>query len=389
MAAEKSIRYKPYCCVGTIGHMSHGKTTLIAAMARVSADNGWMDKREISGIQSVHTSYSTANRHYSHTDCPGLADFETTLIAGRMEMDVAILVVSAVDGIMSQTWLHTLLIRQMGVSQVVVFLNKCDLVNDGVLLDIVEQEVRELLTKCGYNDKATHIVRGSAMKALGGEKGTLADEAILCLFDALDNHVDLPPRPIERPFLVVIEEIITIPGRDIMTCGRIQSGLVRPGDEAQIVGYGPPHCVAVAAIEMFRKPLDEGLPGDNVCISLRGISRDLLKRGQVLSQPGAVKAHQRFTAKIHMLAKNESGQHKPMFNRDALQFFFHVTEVSGNMELQNGVEMVMSGDISEVIVDLDHAIFMEKLTRFFIRRGNRVIGYGVVTQLESEDCASA
>lgn len=384
MAKEKSVRWKPYCRVGTIGHSGHGKTALIKAMARVSADQGWVDTQDTGrGLQPALTEYSTANRYYSHTDCPGLADFETSLIAGRTPMDVPILVISAVEGITPQTRLHIFLVRQLGASQVVVFLNKCDLMSSGELLDLVEQEVRELLTSCGYNEKATPIVRGSAIKALGGEKGPLADEAILHLFDALD-HIDLPPRPKDRPFLMAIEDIITIEGRDIMTTGRIESGLIRVDDEVEIVGYGAPRRALTTAIEMFRKPLDEGLPGDNVCISLRGIGRYLLKRGQVLSTPSTAKAHCRFTAKIYMLAESEGSIHKAMSNLDTLQFFFRIVDVMGSVKLCDGVEMVMPGDVTEIIVDLCHAIPMERLSRFFIREGNRTIGYGVVTRIEAE-----
>jgi elongation factor Tu len=399
MSKEKFTRLKPNCNVGTIGHVDHGKTTLTAAMTKVSADHGWgafvsyqdvakasaaqgtRDDSKILTIATSHVEYSTAARHYSHVDCPGHADYVKNMITGAAQMDGAILVVSAVDGPMPQTREHILLARQVGVPRIVVFLNKCDVADDPELVDLVEIEVRDLLSKYGFDGDNAPVVRGAAIKALRGETGPLADQAILNLFEALDSHVALPERPKDRPFLMPIEGVQSISGRGTVVTGLIERGTIRLGDEVEIVGLGETRKSVVTSIETYRKILDQGEAGDNVGCLLRGIDKDAVQRGQVLSKPGAAKPHQTFRAEVYVLTKDEGGRHTPFFLNYRPQFYFRTADVTGTVQLGNGVEMVMPGDNAELTIELNKAIALEERSRFAIREGNRTVGAGVVTQI--------
>src|SRR5215471_18124894 len=362
MAKEKFNRIKPNCNVGTIGHVDHGKTTLTAALTGVSADKGWgtfvsyqdvakasavqgtRDDSKILTIATSHVEFSTAERHYSHVDCPGHADYVKNMITGAAQMDGAILVVSAVDGSMPQTREHILLARQIGVPRMVVFLNKCDVADDTELLDLVELEVRDLLSKYQFDGDNAPIVRGAAIKALRGETGPLADQAILKLFAALDSHVELPERPKDRPFLMPIESVQSISGRGTVVTGLIERGIVRLGDEVEIVGYGETRKSVVTSIETYRKILEQGEAGDNVGCLLRGIDKDAVQRGQVLSRPGAAKPRRSFRAEVYVLTKDEGGRHTPFFPNYRPQFYFRTADVTGSVVLPEGTEMVMPGD---------------------------------------------
>jgi elongation factor Tu len=399
MAKEKFTRLKPNCNVGTIGHVDHGKTTLTAAMTKVSADHGWgtfvsyhdvakasaaqgtRDDSKILTIATSHVEYSTAARHYSHVDCPGHADYVKNMITGAAQMDAAILVVSAVDGPMPQTREHILLARQVGVPRIVVFLNKCDVADDAELVDLVEIEVRDLLSKYQFDGDNAPIVRGAAIKALHGETGPLADEAILRLFEALDSYIDLPERPTDRPFLMPIEGVQSISGRGTVVTGLIERGTIKLGDEVEIVGYREARKSVVTSIETYRKILAQGEAGDNVGCLLRGIDRDAVQRGQVLSRPGAVKAHKIFRAEVYVLTKDEGGRHTPFFRNYRPQFYFRTADVTGTVQLGDGVEMVMPGDNAELTIGLNTAIALEERSRFAIREGNRTVGAGIVTQI--------
>jgi elongation factor Tu len=399
MAKQKFIREKPHCNVGTIGHVDHGKTTLTAALTKISADKGWgkfvsyrdvakasaaqgsRDETKILTITSGHVEFSTANRHYAHVDCPGHADYVKNMITGAAQMDGAILVVSAVDGAMPQTREHILLARQVGVPHIVVFLNKCDVVDDAEILDLIELELRELLTKQHFDGDNLPIVRGAAIKALNGEKGPLADEAIVRLFDALDSYIPLPERARDEPFLLPIESVLSISGRGTVVTGRIARGVVKPGDEVEIVGLGETRKSVVTSVESFKKLLDEGQPGDNIGCVLRGVPREEVQRGQVLSRPGAVKAHRRFEAEVYILTKEEGGRHTPFFGSYRPQFFFRTTDVTGTVSLKGGIDMVAPGDTLEFEVELHEAIALEEQLRFAIREGNRTVGSGVVTRI--------
>ncbi len=399
MAKEKFNRTKPHCNVGTIGHVDHGKTTLTAAMTKVSADRGWgafvpysqvarasaaqgtRDATKILTIAVGHVEYGTANRHYAHVDCPGHADYVKNMITGAAQMDGAILVVSAVDGPMPQTREHILLARQVGVPRMVVFLNKCDAMDDSDLLDLIELEVRELLTQHGFDGDSTPIVRGAAIKALNGKTGPLADEAILKLFDALDSHITLPERAKDKPFLMPIEGALTISGRGTVVTGLIERGTVKIGDEVEIVGFGETRKSVVTGIESFKKLLDRGEAGDNVGCLLRGVERDAVERGQVLSQPGATKPHRKFEAEIYVLTKEEGGRHTPFFGNYRPQFYFRTTDVTGTVALNAGTEMVMPGDNAALTVELQKLVAVEERSRFAIREGNRTVGHGVVTRI--------
>jgi elongation factor Tu len=399
MAKEKFTRLKPNCNVGTIGHVDHGKTTLTAAMTKVSADHGWgtfvsyhdvakasaaqgtRDDSKILTIATSHVEYSTAARHYSHVDCPGHADYVKNMITGAAQMDAAILVVSAVDGPMPQTREHILLARQVGVPRIVVFLNKCDVADDPELVDLVEIEVRDLLSKYRFDGDNAPIVRGAAIKALHGETGPLADEAILRLFEALDSYIDLPERPTDRPFLMPIEGVQSISGRGTVVTGLIERGTIKLGDEVEIVGYREACKSVVTSIETYRKILAQGEAGDNVGCLLRGIDRDAVQRGQVLSRPGAVKAHKIFRAEVYVLTKDEGGRHTPFFRNYRPQFYFRTADVTGTVQLGDGVEMVMPGDNAELTIGLNTAIALEERSRFAIREGNRTVGAGIVTQI--------
>src|SRR5215470_8547492 len=399
MAKEKFNRIKPHCNVGTIGHVDHGKTTLTAALTKVSADKGWghfvsyhdvakasaahgtRDATKILTIASGHVEYSTAARHYSHVDCPGHADYVKNMITGAAQMDGAILLVSATDGSMPQTREHVLLARQVGVPRVVVFINKCDVVGDGELIDLVELEVRELLSKHGFDGDTTPVIRGAAIKAYHGEKGPLAEEAILRLFDALDSHIELPARPKDRPFLMPIEGVHTISGRGTVVTGLVERGIVKVGDEVEIVGLGETRRTIVTSVETHSKVLDQGEAGDNVGCLLRGIDRDAVERGQVLAQPGSAKPHKTFRAEVYVLTKDEGGRHTPFFRNYRPQFYFRTADVTGTVQLGNDVEMVMPGDNAELTIELNKAIALDERSRFAIREGNRTVGAGIVTRI--------
>ena len=399
MAKEKFNRSKPHCNVGTIGHVDHGKTTLTAAMTKVSADKGWgrfvsyhdvakasaaqgtRDATKILTIASGHVEYSTAARHYSHVDCPGHADYVKNMITGAAQMDGAILLVSATDGSMPQTREHVLLARQVGVPRVVVFINKCDVVDDPELIDLVELEVRELLTKHGFDGDNTPVIRGAAIKAYHGEQGPLAEEAILRLFDALDSHIELPARPKDRPFLMPIEGVHTISGRGTVVTGLVERGIVKVGDEVEIVGLGDTRRTIVTSVETHRKVLDQGEAGDNVGCLLRGVDRDMVERGQVLARPGSLTPHRKFEAEVYVLTKDEGGRHKPFSGNYSPQFYFRTTDVTGTVTLKDGSEMVMPGDSAELAVELMKPVAIEEKSRFAIREGDKTVGAGIVTRI--------
>ena len=400
MAKAKFERNKPHCNVGTIGHVDHGKTTLTAALTKVSVDKGWStsfisyddvakasaaqgrrDATKIITIATSHVEYSTANRHYAHVDCPGHADFVKNMITGAAQMDGAILVVSAVDGPMPQTREHILLARQVGVPSIVVFLNKCDIVEDQELLDLVEMEVRELLTKYQFPGDDVPVIRGAAVKALNGEKGPLADEAILKLYEALDTYIPIPERPLDMPFLMPIEDVFSISGRGTVVTGRIERGKIKVGDETEIVGLKDTQKSIVTGVEMFRKLLDDAQAGDNVGCLLRGIDKDAVERGQVLCKPGSIKPHKKFKAEAYILTKDEGGRHTPFFKNYRPQFYFRTTDVTGVVSLPEGTEMVMPGDNIAIDVELITPIAMEEKLRFAIREGGRTVGAGVVTKI--------
>jgi len=399
MAKQKFIRTKPHCNVGTIGHVDHGKTTLTAAMTKVSADNGWgafvsyaqvakasaaqgtRDDSKILTIATSHVEYATAERHYSHVDCPGHADYVKNMITGAAQMDGAILVVSATDGPMPQTREHILLARQVGVPRIIVFLNKCDVVDDPELLDLIELEVRELLSMYQFDGDGAPIVRGAAIKALNGEKGPLADEAILQLFAAIDSYISLPARAKDRPFLMPIEGVHSISGRGTVVTGLIERGTVKVGDEVEIVGLGDTRNSVVTSVETYQKILDGGEAGENVGCLLRGIDKDAVERGQVLSRPGAVKPHRKFEAEVYVLTKQEGGRHTPFFGNYRPQFYFRTADVTGTVGLKEGSQMVMPGDNAELTVELQKSIAMEERSRFAIREGNRTVGAGIITRI--------
>jgi elongation factor Tu len=400
MGKEKFDRSKPHVNVGTIGHVDHGKTTLTAALTKVSADRGWTktaiaydevakasesqgrrDPTKILTIATSHVEYSTANRHYAHVDCPGHADYVKNMITGAAQMDGAILVVSAVDGPMPQTREHILLARQVGVPYVVVFLNKCDVVDDAELLDLVEMEVRELLSKYQFPGDDTPVVRGAAIKALNGEKGPLADEAIIKLYEALDTFIPLPQRAVDQPFLMPIEDVFSISGRGTVVTGRIERGRIKVGEEAEIVGLKDTTKTVVTGVEMFRKLLDDAQAGDNVGCLLRGVDKEAVERGQVLCKPGSVKPHKKFKAEAYILNKEEGGRHTPFFKNYRPQFYFRTTDVTGVCTLPEGTEMVMPGDNCSMDVELITPIAMEEKQRFAIREGGRTVGAGVVVKI--------
>jgi elongation factor Tu len=400
MAKQKFERNKPHCNVGTIGHVDHGKTTLTAALTKVSADRGWTqtfvsydqvakasesqgrrDSTKILTIATSHVEYATAKRHYAHVDCPGHADYVKNMITGAAQMDGAILVVSAADGPMPQTREHILLARQVGVPFIVVFLNKVDVVDDPELLDLVELEVRELLTKYNFPGDDVPVIRGSAIKALNGEKGEFADEAILKLYEALDTYVPLPERPIDKPFLMPIEDVFSISGRGTVVTGRIERGKIKVGEEVEIVGIRPTTKTVVTGVEMFRKLLDAGEAGDNVGCLLRGTDKEAVERGQVLCKPGSVTPHTNFTAEAYILTKEEGGRHTPFFGNYRPQFYFRTTDVTGIVKLPAGTEMVMPGDNVTVEIELIVPIAMEEKLRFAIREGGRTVGAGVVVKI--------
>ena len=392
MAREKFDRSKPHVNIGTIGHVDHGKTTSTAAITKRQAekfggefvDYANIDKapeereRGIT-INTAHVEYQTAKRHYAHVDCPGHADYVKNMITGAAQMDGAILVVSATDGPMPQTREHILLSRQVGVPKMVVFINKCDMVDDPELLDLVEMEVRELLSEYGFDGDNTPIIRGSALKALEGDPKYVA--AIDELMDAVDSWIDTPVRDTEKPFLMSIEDVFTITGRGTVVTGRVERGMLKLNDEVEIVGIKDTRKVVVTGIEMFRKSLDFAEAGDNAGVLLRGINREDVERGQVLAKPGTVTPHKKFKAEVYVLSKEEGGRHTPFFSNYRPQFYFRTTDVTGVIELPQGVEMVMPGDNVSMTVELITKIALENGTEFSIREGGRTVGAGKVTEI--------
>ncbi|HZR07549.1 MAG TPA: elongation factor Tu [Myxococcales bacterium] len=399
MAKEKFERKKPHVNVGTIGHVDHGKTTLTAALTKVSSDNGWSkfvsydevakasasqgrrDATKILTIATSHVEYESAKRHYAHVDCPGHADYVKNMITGAAQMDGAILVVSAVDGPMPQTREHVLLASQVNVQRIVVFLNKVDLVDDPELLDLVEMEIRDLLKQYKFAGDETPIIRGAAIKALQGDKGEQGAGSIIKLMEAMDSYIPEPVRETDKPFLMPVEDVFSIAGRGTVATGRIERGKIKVGEEVEIVGLKATSKTVVTGVESFRKLLDEGLAGDNVGCLLRGIKREEIERGQVLSKPGSVTPHTKFKANVYVLTKDEGGRHTPFLNGYKPQFYFRTTDVTGTVKLPTGVEMVMPGDNIEMEVELMMPIAMEKEVRFAIREGGRTVGAGVVTQV--------
>jgi elongation factor Tu len=392
--AEKFERNKPHVNVGTIGHVDHGKTTLTAAITAVQAkkfggqvqkyddiDKAPEEKARGITISTAHVEYESENRHYAHVDCPGHADYVKNMITGAAQMDGAILVVSAVDGPMPQTREHILLSRQVGVPKLVVFLNKCDMVEDAELLELVEMEVRELLSQYKFDGDNTPIIRGSALKALGGEDTDLGTKAIQQLTDALDTWIEMPDRPVDKPFLMPVEDVFSISGRGTVATGRVEAGIVKVGEEVEIVGLRPTQKTTVTGVEMFRKLLDEGRAGDNVGLLLRGVKKDDIERGQVICKTGSVNPHTKFEAEIYVLSKEEGGRHSPFFAGYRPQFYFRTTDVTGAVALPEGVEMVMPGDNIKITVELISPIAMHEGVRFAIREGGRTVGAGVVGKI--------
>src|SRR3989475_951609 len=395
MAKQKFERTKPHLNVGTIGHIDHGKTTLTAAITKVlseqgtntavrdfaSIDNAPEERQRGITINTSHVEYETANRHYAHVDCPGHADYIKNMITGAAQMDGAILVVSAADGPMPQTREHILLARQVEVPYIIVFLNKCDMVDDAELLELVEMEVRELLDKYEFPGDKTPIIHGSAKLAMEGDKGALGEEAIMKLADALDSYIPTPERAIDGAFLMPVEDVFSISGRGTVVTGRIERGVIKVGEEIEIVGIKATQKTTCTGVEMFRKLLDQGQSGDNVGILLRGTKREDVERGQVLCKPGSIKPHTHFTAEVYVLSKEEGGRHTPFFNNYRPQFYFRTTDVTGAIELPEGKEMVMPGDNVSITVKLIAPIAMEEGLRFAIREGGRTVGAGVVAKI--------
>ena len=394
MAKVKFERKKPHVNVGTIGHVDHGKTTLTAAMTMILSkkfggevktyaqiDSAPEEKARGITINTAHVEYQTAKRHYAHVDCPGHADYIKNMITGAAQMDGAILVVSAADGPMPQTREHILLARQVGVPYIVVFMNKADMVDDKELLELVEVEVRELLSKYDFPGDKTPIVIGSALKAMEGDQGELGEAAIMKLADALDAYIPTPKRVIDKPFLMPVEDVFSISGRGTVVTGRVERGMVKVGEEIEIVGLRPTQKTVCTGVEMFRKLLDEGQAGDNVGILLRGTKREEVERGQVLAKPSTITPHTKFTAEVYVLSKEEGGRHTPFFNGYRPQFYFRTTDVTGSIELAKGTEMVMPGDNISITVALIQPIAMEEGLRFAIREGGKTVGAGVVAKV--------
>ena len=393
MAKEKFERTKPHVNIGTIGHVDHGKTTTTAAITKYlgllgkakyeaydQIDSAPEEKERGITINTAHVEYETDKRHYAHVDCPGHADYVKNMITGAAQMDGAILVIAATDGAMAQTREHILLSRQVGVPRMVVFLNKCDMVDDPELIDLVEMEVRDLLNEYGYEGDETPIIKGSALKALEGEQKYV--DAIYELMDAVDTWIPTPERDNDKPFLMSIEDVFTITGRGTVVTGRVERGQLKLNDEVEIVGIKPTQKTVVTGIEMFRKQLDFAEAGDNAGVLLRGISREQVERGQVLAKPGSVHPHHQFKAEVYVLSKEEGGRHTPFFSNYRPQFYFRTTDVTGVITLPEGVEMVMPGDNVSMDVELIHPIAIEKGTKFSIREGGRTVGAGVVSEIE-------
>ncbi len=397
MAKEKFDRSKPHVNVGTIGHIDHGKTTLTAALTKVAASKGWAkyvsydevakasesqgrrDETKILTIATSHVEYGTAKRHYAHVDCPGHADYIKNMITGAAQMDGAIVVVAATDGPMPQTREHVLLARQVEVPYLVVALNKVDAVDDPELLDLVELEVRDLLKSYGFPGDELPVVRVSALKALQGDAE--AEAGVLTLLEALDAYIPLPKREVDKPFLMPIEDVFSISGRGTVVTGRVDRGKVKVGEEVEIVGFRPTMKKVVTGVEMFRKLLDEGVAGDNIGVLLRGTEKDDVERGQVLAKPGSITPHTKFKARVYVLTKEEGGRHTPFFNGYRPQFYIRTTDVTGNMTLGEGVEMIMPGDNTDITAELITPVAIEKGSRFAIREGGRTVGAGTVTEI--------
>jgi elongation factor Tu len=394
MAKGKFERTKPHVNVGTIGHVDHGKTTLTAAMTMILAkkfggeaksyaqiDSAPEEKARGITINTAHVEYETQKRHYAHVDCPGHADYVKNMITGAAQMDGAILVVSAADGPMPQTREHILLARQVGVPYIVVFMNKADMVDDKELLELVEMEVRELLTKYEFPGDKTPIIIGSALKAMEGDASEMGEGAIMKLAEALDSYIPEPKRVLDKPFLMPVEDVFSISGRGTVVTGRVERGMIKVGEEIEIVGLKPTQKTVCTGVEMFRKLLDQGQAGDNVGVLLRGTKREEVERGQVLAKPATITPHTKFTAEIYVLSKEEGGRHTPFFNGYRPQFYFRTTDVTGSIELAQGTEMVMPGDNVSITVALIQPIAMEEGLRFAIREGGKTVGAGVVAKV--------
>jgi elongation factor Tu len=394
MAKEKFARTKPHCNIGTIGHVDHGKTTLTAAITMVLAKTGGATARSYASIDAApeekargitintaHVEYETKNRHYAHVDCPGHADYVKNMITGAAQMDGAILVVSAADGPMPQTREHIVLARQVGVPALVVFLNKVDMVDDPELLELVEMEVRELLSSYEFPGDDIPIVKGSALAAVEDRDAAIGEDAILELMTAVDTYIPQPARAKDQPFMMAVEDVFSISGRGTVVTGRIDRGVIKVGEEVEIVGLRPTQKTTCTGVEMFRKLLDQGEAGDNVGVLLRGTKREDVERGQVLCKPGSITPHTKFTAEAYILTKEEGGRHTPFFSNYRPQFYFRTTDVTGVISLKEGVEMIMPGDNAELNVELITPIAMEERLRFAIREGGRTVGSGVVTKI--------
>ncbi|MBS7348140.1 MAG: elongation factor Tu [Muribaculaceae bacterium] len=392
MAKEKFERTKPHVNIGTIGHVDHGKTTLTAAITKVLAEQGLSELRSFDSIDNApeekergitintaHVEYQTANRHYAHVDCPGHADYVKNMVTGAAQMDGAIIVVAATDGPMPQTREHILLARQVNVPRLVVFMNKCDQVDDEEMLELVEMDMRDLLSQYDYDGDNTPIIRGSALGALEGDPKWVAK--VMELMDAVDTWIPLPPRDVDKPFLMPVEDVFSITGRGTVATGRIEAGRVKVGDEVQILGLGADKKSVVTGVEMFRKILDEGEAGDNVGLLLRGIDKDEIKRGMVICHPGQVKPHDHFKAQVYILKKEEGGRHTPFHNKYRPQFYIRTLDVTGEITLPEGVEMVMPGDNVEIEVKLITPVAMDNGLRFAIREGGRTVGSGQITKV--------
>jgi elongation factor Tu len=394
MAKEKFERTKPHVNVGTIGHVDHGKTTLTAAITMTLAkkyggtvkgyadiDSAPEEKARGITINTAHVEYETEHRHYAHVDCPGHADYVKNMITGAAQMDGAILVVSAADGPMPQTREHILLARQVGVPYIIVYMNKADMVDDAELLELVEMEVRELLSKYDFPGDDTPIIIGSALKALEGDQSDIGEPSIFRLADALDSYIPMPERAVDKPFLMPVEDVFSISGRGTVVTGRVERGIIKVGEEIEIVGIKPTVKTTCTGVEMFRKLLDQGQAGDNIGALLRGTKREDVERGQVLAKPGSITPHTKFTAEIYVLSKDEGGRHTPFFNGYRPQFYFRTTDVTGSIDLPAGTEMVMPGDNISITVALIAPIAMEEGLRFAIREGGRTVGAGVVAKI--------
>ncbi len=394
MAKEKFERTKPHVNVGTIGHVDHGKTTLTAAITMTLAkkyggtvkgyadiDSAPEEKARGITINTAHVEYETEHRHYAHVDCPGHADYVKNMITGAAQMDGAILVVSAADGPMPQTREHILLARQVGVPYIIVYMNKADMVDDAELLELVEMEVRELLSKYDFPGDDTPIIIGSALKALEGDQSDIGEPSIFRLAEALDSYIPMPERAVDKPFLMPVEDVFSISGRGAVVTGRVERGIIKVGEEIEIVGIKPTVKTTCTGVEMFRKLLDQGQAGDNIGALLRGTKREDVERGQVLAKPGSITPHTKFTAEIYVLSKDEGGRHTPFFNGYRPQFYFRTTDVTGSIDLPAGTEMVMPGDNISITVALIAPIAMEEGLRFAIREGGRTVGAGVVAKI--------